>query len=320
MTEPISRHDVVVVGARAAGAATAMLLARAGLDVLVVDRSRYGADTLSTHALMRGGVVQLHRWGCSTPSSPPAPPRCARTTFTYADDEVTVTIKPSHGVDALYAPRRTVLDPILVDAAALPAPPFATARASPASPATAPAGSTASSAATATAGRCGTPPAGSSAPTACARPSPTRSTRRSSGRAPAPPPSSTATGPGSTTDGYEWIFRPRRLRRAHPDQRRPARACSPAPRPARIGRGGLGRAPRRRPRAPRRSSRDRLAAGHAPAGVRDVRRACPATCACRGDRAGRSSATPATGRTRSAPTGSPTRSATPSCSPGRSSP
>ena len=58
-----TRYDVVVVGARAAGAATAMLLARAGLDVLVVDRSRYGADTLSTHALMRGGVLQLHRWG-----------------------------------------------------------------------------------------------------------------------------------------------------------------------------------------------------------------------------------------------------------------
>jgi 2-polyprenyl-6-methoxyphenol hydroxylase-like FAD-dependent oxidoreductase len=39
------------------------------------------------------------------------------TTFRYADEEVRITIKPSHGVDALYAPRRTVLDPILVDAA-----------------------------------------------------------------------------------------------------------------------------------------------------------------------------------------------------------
>ena len=57
------RYDAVVVGARCAGAATAMLLAREGLRVLVVDRSRYGADTLSTHALMRGAVVQLHRWG-----------------------------------------------------------------------------------------------------------------------------------------------------------------------------------------------------------------------------------------------------------------
>ena len=58
-----SRYDAVIVGARCAGAATAQLLAREGLRVLVVDRSRYGADTLSTHALMRGAVVQLQRWG-----------------------------------------------------------------------------------------------------------------------------------------------------------------------------------------------------------------------------------------------------------------
>ena len=57
------RTDVVVVGARAAGAATAMLLARAGLDVIVVDRGREGTDTLSTHALIRGAVIQLNRWG-----------------------------------------------------------------------------------------------------------------------------------------------------------------------------------------------------------------------------------------------------------------
>ena len=52
-----SRYDVVVAGARCAGAATAMLLARKGLRVLVVDRGQYGTDTLSTHALMRGAVV-----------------------------------------------------------------------------------------------------------------------------------------------------------------------------------------------------------------------------------------------------------------------
>src|SRR5687767_11449454 len=95
-------HDVVVVGARAAGAATALLLARAGLDVLVVDRGRYGADTLSTHALMRGGVVQLHRWGLLDAVVAAGTPAVRRTTFTYADgDDVTITIKPSHGVDAL---------------------------------------------------------------------------------------------------------------------------------------------------------------------------------------------------------------------------
>lgn len=112
-----STHDVVVVGARAAGAATAMLLASAGLDVLVVDRSRYGADTLSTHALMRAGVVQLERWGLLDDIVAAGTPAVRKTTFSFADNEFSVAIEPMHGVDALYAPRRTVLDPLLVDAA-----------------------------------------------------------------------------------------------------------------------------------------------------------------------------------------------------------
>jgi 2-polyprenyl-6-methoxyphenol hydroxylase-like FAD-dependent oxidoreductase len=116
-TPPPRRHDVVIVGARAAGAATALLLARAGLDVLVVDQSRYGADTLSTHALLRPGVIQLHRWDVLDAVVAAGTPRVRTMTFRYTADEVTVPIKPAHGVDALYAPRRTVLDPILVDAA-----------------------------------------------------------------------------------------------------------------------------------------------------------------------------------------------------------
>jgi flavin-dependent dehydrogenase len=112
------RYDAIVVGARCAGAATAMLLARAGLDVLVVDRGQPGADTLSTHALMRGGVLQLHRWGLLDAVRAAATPAIRFATFHYADEEVAVPIKPRDGVDALYAPRRTVLDPLLVRAAA----------------------------------------------------------------------------------------------------------------------------------------------------------------------------------------------------------
>src|SRR6516165_7902570 len=56
-------HDVVVVGARCAGAATAMLFANQGFDVLVLERSEFPSDTLSTHSISRGGVVQLARWG-----------------------------------------------------------------------------------------------------------------------------------------------------------------------------------------------------------------------------------------------------------------
>ena len=110
-------YDVALVGARAAGAATALLLARAGLGVLLVDRGQYGSDTMSTHALMRGGVLQLTRWGLLDAVIAADTPPVKRTTFRYANDVVTVEIQPSFGVDALYAPRRTVLDRLLVDAA-----------------------------------------------------------------------------------------------------------------------------------------------------------------------------------------------------------
>jgi menaquinone-9 beta-reductase len=112
-----SRYDAIVVGARAAGAATAMLLARAGLRVLAVDRGRLGDDTLSTHALMRGAVLQLHRWGLLRAVEAAGTPPIRLATFHYAEEEVAIPIKARDGIDALYAPRRTVLDPLLVRAA-----------------------------------------------------------------------------------------------------------------------------------------------------------------------------------------------------------
>lgn len=111
------RFDVLVVGARCAGAATAMLMARHGLKVLAVDRGEYGADTLSTHALMRGGVLQLARWGLLPRLAAGDAPPVTRTTFHYGDEALAIDIRPGAGVDALYAPRRTVLDAMLVDAA-----------------------------------------------------------------------------------------------------------------------------------------------------------------------------------------------------------
>ena len=114
---PEKRYDAVIVGARCAGAATAMLLARAGLRVLAFDRSQYGSDTLSTHALMRGGVIQLHRWGLLDALEAAGTPGVKTTSFHYADEVDEVHIKPRDGVDALYAPRRTVLDALLADAA-----------------------------------------------------------------------------------------------------------------------------------------------------------------------------------------------------------
>ena len=109
--------DVVIVGARCAGAATALLLARAGARVLVVDRGAYGTDTLSTHALMRGAVMQLHRWGVLPAVVATGTPPVTSTTFDYEHDRVTVPIEPKYGVEALYAPRRLLLDGLLSAAA-----------------------------------------------------------------------------------------------------------------------------------------------------------------------------------------------------------
>jgi 2-polyprenyl-6-methoxyphenol hydroxylase-like FAD-dependent oxidoreductase len=111
------KFDALIVGARCAGAATALLLGRAGARVLLVDKGAYGTDTMSTHALMRGAVLQLHRWGVLPAIVAAGTPPVRSTTFTYGDREITVPIEPRYGVGALYAPRRALLDRVLVDAA-----------------------------------------------------------------------------------------------------------------------------------------------------------------------------------------------------------
>lgn len=111
------RHDVVVVGARCAGAATAMLLAMAGHDVLLVDRSAFPSDTLSTHAIARSGVVQLNRWGLLPAVLDAGTPPIREVVFHGRGTSVTRTVKDRMGIDMLVAPRRHLLDALLVDAA-----------------------------------------------------------------------------------------------------------------------------------------------------------------------------------------------------------
>src|SRR4249919_1809267 len=81
-------HDVIIVGARVAGSATALLLARAGLKVLVVDRAAFPSDTLSTHQVQVPGAAAF-----------------------------TARIPAFDGVDMMCSPRRTLLDKVLLDAA-----------------------------------------------------------------------------------------------------------------------------------------------------------------------------------------------------------
>jgi flavin-dependent dehydrogenase len=110
------RYDAIVVGARCAGSPTAMLLARKGYKVLVVDRATFPSDTLSTHILHPPGVEALQQWGLLdrlvATGCPPID--------TYSFDFGPFTISGAPGTEdapVAYCPRRTVLDKLLVDAA-----------------------------------------------------------------------------------------------------------------------------------------------------------------------------------------------------------
>lgn len=111
------RPDVVVVGARVGGAATALHLARAGHEVLVVDRSGPPTDTISTHALFRSGVLQLHRAGVLDRIIEMGTTPIRQVGLVFGDERVSFPVTDEFGVDSYFAPRRTVLDTVILNAA-----------------------------------------------------------------------------------------------------------------------------------------------------------------------------------------------------------
>ncbi|MGY1808671.1 NAD(P)/FAD-dependent oxidoreductase [Blastococcus sp. SYSU D00669] len=112
------QYDVIVVGARCAGSPTAMLLARAGHRVLVVDRAAFPSDTVSTHAVHAPGVAALRRWGLLDAVLATGCPPVDGYSFDFGPFTLTGTPRPSGGGSTMYAPRRYLLDAVLVEAAA----------------------------------------------------------------------------------------------------------------------------------------------------------------------------------------------------------
>src|SRR3954471_16807920 len=110
-------YDAIVVGARCAGSPTAMLLARKGYRVLLVDRVKFPADTMRNHFVQHPGVVKLNEWGLLDQVIASGSPPVRQHTFDLGDGPLTFPFQPADGVDADYAPRRYVLDEILVRAA-----------------------------------------------------------------------------------------------------------------------------------------------------------------------------------------------------------
>jgi flavin-dependent dehydrogenase len=110
-------HDVIIVGARVAGSATALLLARRGLKVLVLDRATFPSDTLSTHQVQVPGVARLARWGVLDAVLKAGTPATRRVRFDQGQAVLTGRFPDYDGVDFMCSPRRTLLDQVLVDAA-----------------------------------------------------------------------------------------------------------------------------------------------------------------------------------------------------------
>ncbi|MCA1846451.1 MAG: NAD(P)/FAD-dependent oxidoreductase [Actinobacteria bacterium] len=111
-------YDAIVVGARCAGSPTAMLLARKGYRVLVVDRATFPSDTLSTHMIHGPGVAALRRWGLLDQVVATGCPPIETYSFDFGPFTIAGHPRTAYGIATAYSPRRTVLDKILVDAAA----------------------------------------------------------------------------------------------------------------------------------------------------------------------------------------------------------
>lgn len=110
-------YDAIVIGARCGGSPTAMLLANKGYRVLLVDRSTFPSDTVSTHFVHAPGVALLDKWVLRDKLAATGCPPVTRYAFDFGPFTIAGTPRSIDGEGTAFCPRRTVLDKILVDAA-----------------------------------------------------------------------------------------------------------------------------------------------------------------------------------------------------------
>jgi flavin-dependent dehydrogenase len=110
-------YDAIVIGARCAGAATAMLLARGGARVLLVDRARLPSDIPHGHFIHQHGPRRLAAWGLLDRVLATGCPPVTSTTLGFDDIVVSGSDLIVDGVPMGLGPRRAALDAVLVEAA-----------------------------------------------------------------------------------------------------------------------------------------------------------------------------------------------------------
>lgn len=113
----MTQYDAIIVGARCAGSTTAMLLARKGYRVLLLDKAVFPSDTMSSHILHPPGVAALKRWSLLQRLQDTGCPPIRHYAFDFGPFAIAAPLLPSDGTSFALCPRRTVLDKLLVDAA-----------------------------------------------------------------------------------------------------------------------------------------------------------------------------------------------------------
>ena len=104
-----SGYDVIVIGARCGGSPTAMLLARKGYRVLLVDKATFPSDTISTHMIHPQGVAALKRWGLLERLEATGCPAITQYSFDFGPITISGAPRPLDGVTEGFGPRRIVL-------------------------------------------------------------------------------------------------------------------------------------------------------------------------------------------------------------------
>jgi flavin-dependent dehydrogenase len=110
-------YDAIIVGARCAGASTAMLLARRGHKVLLVDRATFPSDIPHGHFIHRGGPARLARWGLLDRVEATGAPAITAITTDYGDFPLSARDLLVDGAPLGYAPRGHRIDQVLIEAA-----------------------------------------------------------------------------------------------------------------------------------------------------------------------------------------------------------
>lgn len=110
-------YDAIIVGARCAGASTALLLARKGYRVLLLDRAIFPSDTMSGHMIHLQGVARLKRWGLGDRLHELDTPPIRQILFDFGNGTLRGEAPAIDNTTEGISPRRYLIDKMLVDAA-----------------------------------------------------------------------------------------------------------------------------------------------------------------------------------------------------------